>query len=125
MDGVSVGVGVGGGNAVGVGDVEACDVKRRSFEPLVGLVHGHGPFSMVIADGLELGDEGLDAFRVVEGDWFEVVTRREGDAGGKAGDIPIVEGSGRVGDVVGEVEGEIWLGWIFVGESVGDGGLGG
>jgi hypothetical protein len=117
MDGVLVGVGVGGANAVGVGNVEACDVKRGSFKPLVGLVHGHGPFSVVIADGLELGDEGLGAFRVMEGDWFEVVTRREGDAGGKAGDIPIGKGSGQVGDVVGEGEGEIWLGWILVREA--------
>jgi hypothetical protein len=80
---------------------------------------------MVIADGLELGDEGFDAFRIVEGDWFEVVTRREGDTGGEAGDIPIGKGSAGVGDVLGEGEGEIWLGWIFVRESVGNGSFGG
>jgi hypothetical protein len=62
----------------------------------------------------------------MEGDWFKVVTRREGDAGGKAGDVPIGKCSGWVGDVVGEgEEGEIWLGWILVHESVGDGSFGG
>jgi hypothetical protein len=56
VDGVWVGVGVGGADAVGVGVFEACNVEGGSFIPLVGLVHGHSLFSMVIADGLELGD---------------------------------------------------------------------
>jgi hypothetical protein len=80
---------------------------------------------VVITDGLEFGDEGFNAFHMVEGDWFTVVTRREGDTGGQASDIPVGKGSGGVGDVVGEGEGEIWLGWILIRESVGDGSFGG
>lgn len=54
VDGVLVGVGVGGADAVGIRDVEACNLEGGSFPPLVGLVHDHSLFSMVIADGQEL-----------------------------------------------------------------------
>lgn len=53
------------------------------------------------------------------------MTRREGDTGGMASNIPIGKGIAGVGNVFGEGEGNIWLGWIHFYDSVSDGSLGG